>query len=168
MSKLLTFTTFLFVLLVCFLFATSQLVNPCFQDKNKGNLWIPKKTCLFSQIFLSFNSDLFACNLKNNCNPLGTGKVLSNGCLCKPNVVGFKCDRCRTGYYDLSANGCKGEARKIQTFKSKETNPDFQMFRLQMWSEGARLQVRSCYGSLPVQAHGGRKKMFAYSEIENN
>lgn len=51
-----------------------------------------------------------SCNAIGTVNNLGCDKTTGRGCLCKPNVYGHDCGRCKPGFYGLSENdpnGCK-------------------------------------------------------------
>lgn len=77
----------LFLVLLNQQFVKSQLIDPCSLPVSKGGL---------------------ICTGEFECNQFGTARILQSGCVCKPNVVGKKCDVCRKGYWGLNENGCKG------------------------------------------------------------
>ncbi|PAA74414.1 hypothetical protein BOX15_Mlig011187g3 [Macrostomum lignano] len=63
-----------------------------------------------------------------NCHPVGSqhGQCDDQGrCVCQPGVTGDKCDRCLTGYYNLTASGCKpcGCATEGTVNNTGECNP---------------------------------------------
>merc|ERR1712029_549747 len=73
---------FILNLLICHYLVNSQLVNPCSSN----------------------NKDLFVCNIP--CDPIGTQQSSTNGCECKPNVTGLKCNQCKPGFYGFDT-GCR-------------------------------------------------------------